>query len=342
MEKDIRGLLKVFLQGECSDAELAEIRKVLNTPQAKIILSELIAENEAAVEAGSKLTHKLLQEKSRKVKYQLLKKIKEEEVSALPKTRLISKRLLQHAAVWTGILFVSTFILWKSVLLSHSPNEIASIIKENPEGIPVKHILPDSTIVFLSAGSKLIYPKEFPNAGRDVQLYGEAFFDVTPDKEHPFTIHSGAIKTQVLGTSFKINAFDGYPFEVAVSTGKVAVTTDLHNQAEHLASLTPGMKVTYDNHTQKTTIGSIDINHLKQWIDGDIVFDEKPLAQVLLELNRRFGVQIDCNDTKITSKSVTGSLPAGYPIEKTLELLSDLADFKIRKESTDTFKLYQK
>ena len=98
--------------------------------------------------------------------------------------------------------------------------------KTSTERAEYKYILlPDSTQVWLNAGSTLDYPEHFDETTREVTLTGEAYFDVKHAAEHPFIIHTGQIQTTVLGTAFNINAYtDRSNIQVSVSRGKVKVS----------------------------------------------------------------------------------------------------------------------
>ncbi len=95
----------------------------------------------------------------------------------------------------------------------------------NPAGKRSRIILPDSSVVFLNAASKLHYLKAFNEDTREVLLDGEAFFEVVHDASRPFIVRSGVVSTTVLGTSFNVKAFRGDGrIAVTVQSGKVGVS----------------------------------------------------------------------------------------------------------------------
>ena len=106
-----------------------------------------------------------------------------------------------------------------------SDGELAKISKITLPGQKLKgHILPDSTFVSLNADSKISYPAKFSASKREVYLEGEAFFDVKRDVNRPFLIYANGSTTEVLGTSFNVNAYPSENIvEISVVTGKVAV-----------------------------------------------------------------------------------------------------------------------
>ncbi|EFK36094.1 MULTISPECIES: FecR family protein [Chryseobacterium] len=82
--------------------------------------------------------------------------------------------------------------------------------------------LKDGSSVTLSKGAKLTVEKSFPADTREVILEGDAVFNVTKSKIHPFIVHAGSYQTKVLGTIFKITQ-DHQRFNVDLYEGKVQV-----------------------------------------------------------------------------------------------------------------------
>jgi transmembrane sensor len=103
--------------------------------------------------------------------------------------------------------------------------------------------LADGTRVWLNGGSKLSYPEAFRGDKREITLTGEAFLEVTHDAKKSFIVHTGNIRTQVLGTSFNVKAYPEDSFvKVDVVTGKVGVVAAL----APTVFLTPAEEVTVD------------------------------------------------------------------------------------------------
>jgi transmembrane sensor len=122
--------------------------------------------------------------------------------------------LLRIAAVLIPILFLAWLYFWQS-----GKNRQMELITSVSV---LQDTLPDGTLITLNSGSKLNYPEKFKGSKREVSLEGEAYFDVTPDKEKPFIIHSGDANIRVLGTSFNVNAYENKDeVEVFVKEGRV-------------------------------------------------------------------------------------------------------------------------
>ena len=79
-------------------------------------------------------------------------------------------------------------------------------------GTITRLVLPDQSVVWLNAGSRLVYPSVFDEKERKVQLFGEGYFEVEADPEHPFCVStSEGLRVIAYGTKFNVNAYDDEP-----------------------------------------------------------------------------------------------------------------------------------
>jgi len=176
-----------------------------------------------------------------------------------------------------------------------------------------KKVLPDNSTVWLSPNSTLTYPEKFSGQYRNVTLTGEAFFEVTKDKKHPFIISSSAITTKVWGTSFRVRAFKNLPAEVAVMSGKVSVNP---NNRKEEVMLLPNQKVTLAGNRHLVKDVSSDIkSEMRIWKKVSLSFNDVQLSQVFSALNKNFNIRIYSNEPKLNGLVFTGdftdqSLPA--------------------------------
>ncbi len=341
MDTGQRKLLSDFLEGQCTDHERQQVKALLATPEGQALMQELMEERDiqAGLYASPEAEERDLDYKVQDWKKQVHERIAfAEKNEGRPVRRL---RFLRNVAVWAGILFAGGIAAWQIRRTITTERTIAYIKKENLRGIPVRYILPDSSSVYLAAGSMLSYPADYPGSGRDVELQGAAFFEVKRDDAHPFIIHTGDVRTRVLGTSFRVSAFESEPLEVAVATGKVGVSTQSGKAQHELAILTSGLKISYDRATAKASTGKVDLSGLEQWRSGELVFDEQPLGLVAQELQRRFGVTIICKDPAAAGYRVSGTFAATESLEKVLKMLSILGKFRYQAAGDSTFHLYK-
>jgi len=183
--------------------------------------------------------------------------------------------------------------------------------------------LPDGSTVKLNAESKLRIPDNFDIEERVVFLEGEAFFSIARDTTKPFKILTGEITTQVLGTSFNVNAYDFEKISVAVVTGKVAVENQTEKEKQFLM---PGeILFAEDGHLGEKQ--NYDIETLTSWKDGILLFKENRLADVVIKLESWFDVTITMNDMVNDDLTYTGKFD-NESLENILLAISEIAKFK--------------
>lgn len=165
-------------------------------------------------------------------------------------------------------------------------------------------VLPDSSRVWLNSGSKLIFSSNFKN-GRKVSLEGEAFFDVSKDKNHPFQVKTADVQIEVLGTKFNLKA---YPDEKLVSTTLVEGSVKISSEYQH-ELMTPDQKMTFDKESKQVTVQELtDTSSETDWKDGRFVFRNETLAELKPRLERWFDVDIVFVDDQVKNRRFTGVL----------------------------------
>ena len=156
-----------------------------------------------------------------------------------------------------------------------------------PAGQHIDVQLPDGTKVCMNALSELHYPTFFIGRERKVQLKGEAFFDVSHDRKHPFVVETYACDVEVLGTKFNVKARseDG-EFVASLVEGKVRVTDrfNSNNQVE----LHPREQVTHLN--GRLILGRIPEHEGFLWREGLIAFRDASFGDLLDEFEKYYGV----------------------------------------------------
>lgn len=338
-----RLLLQKFLTGFCTEKEHQRVRELLDSTEGRNLLDELMREREIKAWDSPKQPDPSMQQQVQQKLAEMQQRIaayeEEQQRPLVDKGRVIRwRKVLRYAAVFTGFLMVTGLAVWQ---FNKKPSSVADRIqyteKTNTQGIPVRYVLPDSTQVFLAAGSTLKYPEGLAGKQRIVLLQGEAFFDVTPNKEKPFIIRTGEVETRVLGTSFKVSAFDGHPLEVAVATGKVGVSRTDGTEHKELASLTPGRKVSWNRQTDVVTESDVEVAELVQWKAGDLIFNEQPMGDVAAILERRFGKSFRFADEASRQVRVSGTFTPDESIESVVDMLSFVGKFNYQQSSDKQF-----
>jgi ferric-dicitrate binding protein FerR (iron transport regulator) len=189
-------------------------------------------------------------------------------------------------------------------------------------------ILPDSTHVWLNAGSTLHYPETFTDSRRLVSLEGEAFFDVTKDHTRPFIIQTASTETKVLGTSFNIRALSDRPVTVTVATGKVQFGP-LDDQRKVV--LLPGDAGTFDPNQQALNSKPNNDPRFLEWRNRTLVFTKTSLARVFQTLEEAYDIHIDAMDRgpwTVDSPCVFTGTFENTPEKEILEVLSASIGFE--------------
>jgi transmembrane sensor len=206
--------------------------------------------------------------------------------------------------VATSIIFYKTSDMWRTGSEIRIDHEL--IVKSNPRGVKSLVILPDGSRVKLNSESHLEYYSDFAQ-DRSVKLIGEAFFDIERDEQRPFSVTSGDLSVNVLGTSFNVKA---YPFEenikVALVTGKVSVEKHAGLEKVQLQQLQPGEMLVYNYQNMQMRVEPFDYHLTVAWKDGALNFKEVKFEEVVKILERWYGVTITVKPGKDMSGSYTG------------------------------------
>jgi transmembrane sensor len=218
-----------------------------------------------------------------------------------------SKRIIRYgiAASLAVVASLMLYYLSKSSL-QQTEAEIVYTVNKADHGKVMKVLLPDSSAIWLNAGSEVRYPKDFhTRKTRSIQLIGEAFFEVTHNEKQPFVVESGNLKTIVYGTSFNISSYkDSKQSSVTVKTGQVGVMLSKDSLSKP-TMLLPGNKLVYHRDNGKLETTTISAQEVATWINGDLIFDQATLREVFLTLERRFDVEFSFKETDIEGCKLT-------------------------------------
>ena len=187
-------------------------------------------------------------------------------------------------------------------------------------------ILPDGTKVWLNNDTKISYDESFGRKNRNVQLVGEAYFEVTHDAEHPFLVHTQQADIKVLGTVFNVRSYpDESVFETSLVTGKVEIT--IKNKNGKKIELVPNEKLTIVNNNEDSVITSastpsrdahfslMQVQPLSvqnntvietSWINDQLAFYNKPLEDIAKDLERAFNIRVSFRNSDVKKYRFTG------------------------------------
>jgi len=249
------------------------------------------------------------------------------------------KRFLQFYSKIAAILLLP-LLIYTTFNYFHSGNEDASGWAEiyAPPGTRTQFRLPDGSKGWLNSNTKLKYPLNF-NQNRHVTLTGEAYFEVTKNKDLPFLVTTSNLDVKVLGTIFSVAALEGETTtEVVLQEGSVLVD----NPAIGLnALMKPDQKIVIDNLTKKYKTTTLNASQYNAWKDGLLIFRNESLCDVFKRLSRWYNVQITVTDEQIKTYKYRATFK-NEPIEEVIRLIALTLpiEYKIQKRSLDENGIY--
>ncbi len=183
------------------------------------------------------------------------------------------------------------------------PKPIAEIIEHTDWGQKLNVTLSDGTKVVLNSGSTIRFPERFEGDSREVELVGEAFFDVVKNKDKPFLVRTTDLTTVVLGTSFNINAYpDKEEIAVTLASGKVKIAS-----ADSIVLINPNEQAVFNNLNKTIRTSQVQINPYIDWKNGIIHINDATLAETAEILERWYGVDFVFENEKLENCHITAT-----------------------------------
>lgn len=190
-------------------------------------------------------------------------------------------------------------------------------------------LLPDSSEVWLNAGTVLKYSERFADARRQVYLDGEACFSVRKNAEKPFIVQTSRLTVKVLGTRFNVKAYSADErITTTLSSGKVEVSTPSHSPR----ILKPNEQLTYDKRTSHIGIARVPAADAEGWMTGKLIFTDASLAEIQQTLERRYNVVIRNATAGSASGRYTVRFLKNENIDEVLSVLGDIIGFDYQKK----------
>lgn len=314
-EKSINHLIEQYMKGEATREELEDIFSLFEAPSEKLNLKNVIYDAWQK-ETGFDLQPEpeFLSEILDKVHKQI--GIKNDIRQNHKKIRKIIRTVSKVAAILLIGILAGFFMHRLDV-----PNPVyyTSIA---PKGSISQMILPDSTIVFLNAGSEIKYTINNRNRHRDVFLDGEAWFEVTKNKEKPFIVHTPFYNVKVHGTKFNVKAYKSeQEILTTLEEGSVEVVSGNLKIKEN-TFLKPGEQLAYNAKDNTLKISNVETRLFSSWKDNKLIFINMNLRELIVLLERKFGVDIEVADNIVLDYHYDGTIKDETILE-VLDLLKE-------------------
>ena len=195
-----------------------------------------------------------------------------------------------------------------------------------PRGGKYKVILADGSEVWLNASSSLRFPTAFPGNQREVELTGEAYFEVAKDKTKPFHVKVGDMQINVLGTHFNVNAYeDENSVKTSLLEGSVKIT-----KGNMSGLLKPGQQGILSKNKQNVEIKEVDLEEVVAWKNGLFQFEGADITTIMNQIGRWYDVDIVYSG-KVPIRRFEGKISRDAQLSDVLRIL-ELSNVKFKME----------
>jgi len=225
-----------------------------------------------------------------------------------------------------------------SGVLVNDSSDVAQSVKGNglnkmivPYGKRSTITLCDGTKVWLNSGSSLVFPPAFKGKSREVTLIGEAYFDVTHNKEKPFFVKTDAFRMKVYGTKFDVQAYkQDNAYSIVLVEGKVSMKSNKDVKSKEVF-LAPSQKATLSDGESTFTISKVENTDVyTSWTDGYLIFNNEDISHLLKQVSRYYKVEIDVEVSGNVDK-IYGKLDLKDNLEHVLDGISFISKTKYKK-----------
>lgn len=238
--------------------------------------------------------------------------------------------LIPVAAFLTGV--ICTISLSFYLFNDHSKYIVATAT-----GQRAQFVLPDGSRVWLNSSSELTYNTSFWSRTRDIDLEGEAYFEVEPNKRKPFIVSNRDIHVQVLGTKFNVRARESEDRVVTtLLSGSVQVDIPTRNGEEVM--LKPGEILEVNTKTLKTMLTkSASANDVLLWMDGRLKFKQASLEEMTSCFEKHFDVRFHFADSNLKQERFTCEFSTDSNISDILSILELTNRFQYQMKGNQVY-----
>lgn len=178
--------------------------------------------------------------------------------------------------------------------------------------------LPDGSVVYLNAGSRLRYPLKFAGNERLVEMSGEAYFEVVHNANQPFKVKAGNTTIEDIGTVFNVNAYNNEP---ATVTTLVEGSISIEGK-----TLQPGQQF------KEGLVSKANITNAIAWHKGLFSFEHASLEAVMRQLERWYDVEVKYEGS-IPKETFTGEMKRNLTLAEVLDFMQSMhVKFRIEED----------
>lgn len=178
-----------------------------------------------------------------------------------------------------------------------------------PKGSVSETILPDSSVIILNAGSSVRYAAARDGQVYEVYLEGEAWFEVEHKQKIPFIVHTGFYDIHVMGTKFNVKSYkDDDEVTTTLEQGSIQAQSSENLTLTDDIMLRPGEQLTYSKREKTLTVHEVNTTMYSSWKDNRLIFVNMSLKELIVLLERKYGVSINVPDPDILNYHYDGTI----------------------------------
>ena len=320
--KEFQNTINRYFRGQLTDCEYKQLTEFLHD-SANL---ELFEEAKKHWSLNAELDAKGLQNWKR-----LEYKINMQD-SAIKKTTTTRRLLIQVASV--AAILIAGIFGGSAITYLFSNNKVIQeeLVFETPRGEKSLVTLPDGSQIWLNANSRLVY-HSFSSIHRQVELKGEAFFHVAPNKKAPFVVKTDKCEVEVLGTTFNVMAYNEFGRqEITLLTGKVKVHTNKNEQV-----IKPGQALILKD--DQVRVVEVSISQASGWVENKFNFKDIPLSELMKRLENWYDVDITLENYTGKEINFTGTFKNEETIWQVLDAIKVYTPIAYKKTNLRQIKI---
>ena len=238
---------------------------------------------------------------------------------------------------WTAAAAVVVFAFMAGIhILYEHPEDDQHVIRTVKGKTVVE--LNDGSKVWLNDETSLTYPEPFGKKSREVNLSGEAYFEVAKHAGKPFVVKTGELNIEVLGTQFNVRASENEKFiRTTLIEGSVKIQKNDPAGGNGEIILAPGQQLEYDKQDSKISLREVNTQLYTAWKEGQLIFEREQMGEVFAVIEQNFDVTIILKNKKLTERRLTGRFSLDEKPEKILALMQQIIPFSFQIQNDTIF-----
>jgi ferric-dicitrate binding protein FerR (iron transport regulator) len=326
MNNQIQNILKKGQKETATETDRRKMFALFHQPELEFFVKEQLLkelENTQEKEAVSRDLQKVFT--------RIWGRIEKQEPKQKPGFRIFYSAIKIAAVLLIGL------ILGFYISSLNFNSETEYYLAHSPVGSISELALPDGSVIFLNADTRIKYSIDGKSNFREVFLEGEAWFEVAKNKKKPFIVHTNALDVKVTGTRFNVKAYNNEN-EVAatVENGSIVIqSSNDYNIGEEL-TLKPGEQLVLNKETKEAVVKQVNTKWFTSWKNNKLIFINMELKDLVVLLERKYGVDIEVKREEIMKLHFDGTIKDESIIE-ILEIMKKTLpiDFKIEGQKIE-------